>query len=708
MAYELIRVSELAELSTPADVNVLPIQAGDTLKKITFANLKDAAVGGMEGSLAAAYDSTATYAVGDYCIYEGQLYRCTTAITTAEAWTAGHWTAAVLTDDIASDLSAEATTRSTNDNALAADIAEALGDLAAAYSTSATYAVGDYCIYQGQLYRCTTAITTAEAWTSGHWSAVALADDTRDLKSALNYIEDADSMEISIDFSVSTLGDYINRETNKWATNGISKSGIYELPENSVSVTVKANNDKSTFLAFLQSDNYTVGTTPSYSVGTEVIAINAGETKTFDVPRDARFIYFLKRNASSNTMTPSSCVIKSLAMPQVLDRLDTLENNFENETCVNLFNKADAVYSKYINPTNGNEVAQEDHFYVFVKIESSGTYRFYGDYTLFGSAQVKSIPVYDSNGDYITYITGTHFGDETSGSWYGIQFSVTNANITSGYAWFALTQRIDNMERFMVVKDTAYPSEYIPYFADRTVLDDIFVRQGFALGAVVNRLYGKTACFFGDSICNGNSAKDNKNGWAGRIGDANSMNWWNYGVNGGTITEVSGHHFIGGDIELAYTDYSDADFLIIEGGTNDADTLHEEGIGTFSESDFSGSYDTTTFSGAFETLIYKAITYFPHSHIGYIVAPKMGTGTQAEGRKLFFDRAIDICEKWGIPALNLWTETRLNPFISVQWDSSKTNQENIDAGSLYTDGQHLTPSGYDLITPIIYQWILGI
>jgi hypothetical protein len=39
------------------------------------------------------YDSTSTYAVGDYCIYEGVLYKCNTAIATAEAWTAAHWTA---------------------------------------------------------------------------------------------------------------------------------------------------------------------------------------------------------------------------------------------------------------------------------------------------------------------------------------------------------------------------------------------------------------------------------------------------------------------------------------------------------------------------------------------------------------------------------------------------------------------------------------
>lgn len=46
-----------------------------------------------EKNLADRYDATSTYAVGDYCIYGGQLYKCTTAISTAEAWDSTHWTA---------------------------------------------------------------------------------------------------------------------------------------------------------------------------------------------------------------------------------------------------------------------------------------------------------------------------------------------------------------------------------------------------------------------------------------------------------------------------------------------------------------------------------------------------------------------------------------------------------------------------------------
>lgn len=53
-----------------------------------------------EEAVADEYDSTATYVVGQYAYHENTLYRCTTAITVAEAWNAEHWTIAVLGDDV--------------------------------------------------------------------------------------------------------------------------------------------------------------------------------------------------------------------------------------------------------------------------------------------------------------------------------------------------------------------------------------------------------------------------------------------------------------------------------------------------------------------------------------------------------------------------------------------------------------------------------
>lgn len=55
------------------------------------------------------------------------------------------------------------------------------------YSSSSTYAVGDIVNYLGTTYRCTTAITTEENWTAGHWIPVKIADEVTNLKSAITF-----------------------------------------------------------------------------------------------------------------------------------------------------------------------------------------------------------------------------------------------------------------------------------------------------------------------------------------------------------------------------------------------------------------------------------------------------------------------------------------------------------------------------------------
>lgn len=43
------------------------------------------------GNFATEYDSTSTYAVGDYVIHDGLLYKCITAVTTAEEFDSSKW-----------------------------------------------------------------------------------------------------------------------------------------------------------------------------------------------------------------------------------------------------------------------------------------------------------------------------------------------------------------------------------------------------------------------------------------------------------------------------------------------------------------------------------------------------------------------------------------------------------------------------------------
>ena len=69
-----------------------PIERGTTSYKATLEQILGLAFSAIEPNFAGAYDSTSAYAVGDYVVYEHDLYVCNTAIPTAEQWTAAHWT----------------------------------------------------------------------------------------------------------------------------------------------------------------------------------------------------------------------------------------------------------------------------------------------------------------------------------------------------------------------------------------------------------------------------------------------------------------------------------------------------------------------------------------------------------------------------------------------------------------------------------------
>jgi hypothetical protein len=94
------QISDLTSASAMTDGSLFVIEQGGAAKSANWGMIKNY----ISPGVAAQYSSSATYDVGDYVIYNGQLYRCTTAITTAESWTAAHWTAAVLGDDVVDDV----------------------------------------------------------------------------------------------------------------------------------------------------------------------------------------------------------------------------------------------------------------------------------------------------------------------------------------------------------------------------------------------------------------------------------------------------------------------------------------------------------------------------------------------------------------------------------------------------------------------------
>ena len=119
-------------------------------------------------SLADIYSESGTYAVGEYVLYDGVLYRCISAITSGEAWTAAHWTAV--------DFGAE--------------LEKVVRDMAPEYSATSTYPeVGTVCMHEGVLYKNTSAINTAEEWTAAHWAQTTVGEMIGKLEDKTDAIE---------------------------------------------------------------------------------------------------------------------------------------------------------------------------------------------------------------------------------------------------------------------------------------------------------------------------------------------------------------------------------------------------------------------------------------------------------------------------------------------------------------------------------------
>ena len=79
-----------------------------------------------------------------------------------------------------------------NENFEKLDAAVAAAQSADGYDESRSYAVGDYCLHDGTLYRCTTA-TAGEAWNAAHWAATTLAAElTRHVANTVSHVTAAE------------------------------------------------------------------------------------------------------------------------------------------------------------------------------------------------------------------------------------------------------------------------------------------------------------------------------------------------------------------------------------------------------------------------------------------------------------------------------------------------------------------------------------
>lgn len=308
--------------------------------------------------------------------------------------------------------------------------------------------------------------------------------------------------------------------------------------------------------------------------------------------------------------------------------------------------------------------------------------------------------------------------EETLASFKGIK-----GNETHGYA---LISNVD-MASIQINQPVAFKHPLTLDFAPS-------IRLVSVLNSAAGPLKDKKVVWEGDSIMADNEGSGT--GWRARIQNKYGMNGVNRSRGGSTFTAnlegLSTVYNISLRIDDGIEGNPDADYFILDGGTNDADRIgrivqyksgsnqtqyvrkeeneYPEKFGSWTDKDFSGDYDKDTFCGAVEYVFYKLMTSYRNVKIGFIVAPKMGRTDSLTyyNRLEYFREIMAIAKKWGIPTINLWEDSLMNPNIPNQYNSELDKQGNIDAGNWYLDGQHPSPAGYDYSSKLIADWMSGL
>lgn len=172
-------------------------------------------------NIAEEYDSTATYDEGDFVIYEGVLYKCTTAISTPEAWTPAHWTSTLVVDNFGAGGGASVTLGTT----VPSDSSGENGDLYVQYE-ALTYKVVEYFVKINNSWR-----------KSPYSRVVALTQAEYDLitpdPTTLYIITDAQSSyQTKQDSNLQTTADTIVGAINELKTTTYTKTEVNNLFNN--------------------------------------------------------------------------------------------------------------------------------------------------------------------------------------------------------------------------------------------------------------------------------------------------------------------------------------------------------------------------------------------------------------------------------------------------------------------------------------------
>jgi putative cell wall-binding protein/lysophospholipase L1-like esterase len=200
-------------------------------------------------------------------------------------------------------------------------------------------------------------------------------------------------------------------------------------------------------------------------------------------------------------------------------------------------------------------------------------------------------------------------------------------------------------------------------------------------------LNGKKLLNFGDSIAKGTG--NNNIGYAEIIGGKTDMICYNYAVGGavfGTDKNRPTRSRIPAQVDLAIKNGIDPDYIIFEGGTND---ISFADLGKITEG-YTASLDLDTFCGGMEYCCKTLLTNYYDKKIIFVRVHNRVSSNKTL-QKVYGDKAIEICKKWRIPYVDLYSEGELNANNPTQRLMYTVYKPELGTG----DGTHPNQAGYE-------------
>lgn len=546
-----------------------------------------------------------------------------------------------------------------------------VANLASAYSTSSTYGVGDYCIYNSQLYRCTTPITTAEAWTAAHWTAAALGDDVGDLKSALTTTNNCSNDLLynlvktgSVDIDAGYTQGGINWTTGKqqaYDTRCVSRFII--LPEGAELEVECESGYVLNATAWYETDGTWIGSAVSRPANAALVRVVISKSPSTDniTPEEAEQNTSISITASETLDgiredLSTATTVANGAMEKATGNETVLSELYEYKYSTNKCDMATVVQG-YI--TTDGSITTADSFanyYTsdYIPVESGKTYKFVDFNNGVKGTDRKGCNQFDENKNVLSNVYQNINGE-------------TYITITAAQGAAFIRVSSYKSRDFMLTEGETVPDSYSPYFEPIAVIkaplsDEVIEEIGIDVGTDI--LNGKKWVVCGDSFSNYTDKTFDDGTFAGKnatyprlIAERCNMNLVEtFFIDGRTLAfpAVPGTFVNSLTCPTAACYYqnipADADYITFyigindehhaTGGGDDEDPTGVITLGTIDDN------TTDTYYGAWNVVLNWLITNRPNAHIGIIVTNGLSI---AEWRTA----QINIANKYGISYIDM-------------------------------------------------------